>query len=616
VTLERQFVKTFAIGLVSVAVVFVGEARRNGLEFDPDLHTNAAATAYFAPVGSATVRMVQPDGLAREFDRNPRDPSRMIGAFGWTAEETKDGVIVTSGRDVTNGVARLFFVEGRLRRFEREGRSWEFPKVEMPLRDGSIRQLWPKRVNRRRVRRDHDIWRGTKRLRLWFVNPNRAGLFFAELGLLSLGLLAFRRRLLKIVGLLAAAVCFHLLVQTGSRGGVVAFMAGGLVLAAFSARSFLVHAGKRAWITVGAVVLVGACIFLAGAPRVTHRLLSARDGGNKIRLQVLKAAPRMMVDAPDGWGWYADGLAKGSGKAYVDWYQPMRNLQLMLTLVSDHLTQLVDRGWWGRFGYIAGWFALIAVLVVGCCRGVSSMPLALWIAFLIATGLNRVIEEWSLWLLPVGATLAVVPALWRTRKVKWFVFALSAAVVASGAVLLGLAVIGSRPAGRRILPIRAEQKRVIVKCAAKPDRWLVDDGAVLGGGLTANEMRYFYRRNRKVHGLGYVRNVFDLPDDVHKVALAGYAGWDFLMGLNDGKFPATFNVPEEILFISPPFPPQAIPELLLKNAKVGIVTGEFAAAFFEEYRNPPSWVSVVPGAELYIPGWMDLVVDAKRKKVK
>ena len=211
--------------------------------------------------------------------------------------------------------------------------------------------------------------------------------------------------------------------------------------------------------------------------------------------------------------------------------------------------------------------------------------------------------------------MAAVPALWRTRKVRWFAFAFAAAIVAAGATLLGFAVVGSSQTGRRMLPIRAEQKRVIVKCAAKPDRWLVDDGAVLGGGLTANEIRYFYRRNRKVRGIGYVRNVFDLPHDVHKVALAGYAGWDFLMGLNDGKFPETFNVPEEILFISPPFPPQAIPELLLKNAKVMIVTGEFAAAFFEEYRNPPPWVSVVPGAELYIPGWMDLVVDAKRKKV-
>ena len=613
-TLVGQTVKRVAIGLLSVAVVFVCEAKRSGLTFKPNVQTNAYALAYLAPVSLTTVRMVQPDGLAREFERDPRHPEQMVGAFGWVAEERGDSVIVTSGRDVTEGVVRLTFVEGRLRQFERAGKVWKFPQSAMPPRDGSVLDLWPKAASRRQTMRDHDIWRNTGRLRLWFVNPNRAGLFFAELGLLALGMLVFRRRSLKIAGLVAAVVSFFFLMQTGSRGGVLAFLAGGGVLILFRVRHFLARAGRRAWTIVAIVSLIGLFIFFAGAPRVTHDLLSTREGGNRIRLQVLSAVPRMMVDAPQGWGWYADGLAKGAGKAYVDWYQPMKNLQLMLTLVSDHLTQLVNRGWWGRFGYLVGWFALLALLVGGCCRGVSPMPLALWTAFLVATGLNRVIEAWMLWILPVGVTLAAVPALWRARGWRWLSLALSVAVVAAGTTLLAFSTLGSRPLEKRELPIRADQRRVFVKCEGAPDRWIVDDGAVLGGGLTANEIRYFYRQNKNAQGLGYVRNVFDLPDDVHKVVLAGYAGWEFLMGLNEGKFPATFNVPEEILFISPPFPPRAIPELLLKNAKIMIVTGEFMAAFFEEYRNPPDWVTVVPGTELYIPGWMNLVVGAEREE--
>ncbi len=63
-------------------------------------------------------------------------------------------------------------------------------------------------------------------------------------------------------------------------------------------------------------------------------------------------------------------------------------------------------------------------------------------------------------------------------------------------------------------------------------------------------------------------------------------------------------MPKAIVFPSPPLPPQAVPELLLKSVKVRLVIGEFAAAFFEEYRNPPPWVKVVPGAELYVPNWM------------
>jgi len=593
-----------------MAVAFVSEgAVRHGLDFDPDADPGAAAAAYLAPVSSTTVRMVQPDGLAREFDRDPLDPDRLVGAYGWLGEETADGVVFTTGRDVPKGAAKLVFEDGRLRRFERKGRTWSFPAQAMPIREGSVRDLWPTAKSRRQAMKDHDAWRNTGRLRLWFVNPNRAGLLFAELGLLALALLALRRRWANVVGLIASAVCFYMIVRTGSRGGIVAFLAGASVLAAFRARRFFARVDRRTWMLAGIVALCGVFIFLSGAPRVTRHLLSPKEGSNRIRLQILRAVPRMMVDAPDGWGWYSRGMVTGAGKAYVDWYQPMKTLELMSTLVSDHLTQLVNRGWFGRFGYLAAWLSLLAVLVVGAIRGMSPLPLTLWTAFLIATGLNRVMEAVSLWVIPVAVTLAALPGFWRTRNAKWLVCALAAALATAGLTLGWFWTAGSRqPMGKRDVPVRTEQNRIFVKDTVQPKRWIVDDGAVLGGGLAANEMRYHYQKNRQAPGVGYALSVFDLPKDVHQVVLAGMSGWDFLMGLNDGKFPADFNVPEEILFISPPFPPEAVPELLRANARVKIVIGEFAAAYFKSYINPPDWVTVVPGAELYIPGWTGFVI--------
>jgi hypothetical protein len=36
--------------------------------------------------------------------------------------------------------------------------------------------------------------------------------------------------------------------------------------------------------------------------------------------------------------------------------------------------------------------------------------------------------------------------------------------------------------------------------------------------------------------------------------------------------------------------------------------GEFVAQYDSEYDKPPPWVRIVPGMELYLPGWMELAV--------
>ena len=65
------------------------------------------------------------------------------------------------------------------------------------------------------------------------------------------------------------------------------------------------------------------------------------------------------------------------------------------------------------------------------------------------------------------------------------------------------------------------------------------------------------------------------------------------------------------MFISPPFPPSALPEGFLKSCKVSIVIGEFTARYEPEYENPPPWVKVVPAMELYINGWMQYALGIK-----
>ena len=107
-----------------------------------------------------------------------------------------------------------------------------------------------------------------------------------------------------------------------------------------------------------------------------------------------------------------------------------------------------------------------------------------------------------------------------------------------------------------------------------------------------------------------MRSVENLPKKVRRLVLAGSAGDEWLRRMSEGGVEAQRSIPEEVVFITPPFPPSALPEPFLKSCKVRLVIGEFVARYSaDEYGNPPPWVTVVPGMELYIDGWMRFVVN-------
>ena len=48
----------------------------------------------------------------------------------------------------------------------------------------------------------------------------------------------------------------------------------------------------------------------------------------------------------------------------------------------------------------------------------------------------------------------------------------------------------------------------------------------------------------------------------------------------------------------------------MKACKVTYVIGEFVARYdAEEFANPPAWVTVVQGMELYVDDWMRFAVE-------
>lgn len=137
----------------------------------------------------------------------------------------------------------------------------------------------------------------------------------------------------------------------------------------------------------------------------------------------------------------------------------------------------------------------------------------------------------------------------------------------------------------------------------KPAVWVVDDKVSAGGLATPREIRTFYKENPQAAAIGYVTELGDVPQrGVRRLVLVGENCTYYLRAnYNDGF---AKGVPAEIVFLSPEFPPDQIPPELLSKAKVSVVIGEFALRYYGGAGNLPSWVTVVKGAEVYLPDWM------------
>ena len=116
---------------------------------------------------------------------------------------------------------------------------------------------------------------------------------------------------------------------------------------------------------------------------------------------------------------------------------------------------------------------------------------------------------------------------------------------------------------------------------------------------------------KPVPACAYCRSLADVPaSGVGRLVLPGRQGERFLALYRNGRAPAA----REIAFVSPTFAPGAIPQTLFASTGVGVLLGEFAARYVDVYgAGPhPKWVTVVKGAELYIPGWTDYVIGGGR----
>ena len=220
---------------------------------------------------------------------------------------------------------------------------------------------------------------------------------------------------------------------------------------------------------------------------------------------------------------------------------------------------------------------------------------------------GSIFVEKILWIVPL-LSLFWFAGEFPFRRVRGYLVCGVVSAVLAGAVLYGLWAYGSA-ARRDTVRVTCDKGVVKVKSEA-PEVWVVDDeGPALGGLLASKDIRLYYQFNPEAEGIGYVRSVGSLPKSgIRKLVLGGKSGDAWLRYVTSSE-EARSELPGEVVFISPPFPFAAIPSPLFEVTKVRFLVGEFCTWYQpKEYANPPAGVEIIPGCEMYIPGWLDYVL--------
>ena len=571
---------------IFAAVPFVEGAY--GLKCDPaQIKPEEAAQASFAPLNGMVFRMRQPDGQERLFVRDEDEPGLLRGESPWLAEMDGARTLVMTDSDFKGGQTGFMFVNGFLRNLLADGREYKISPAAVEKRPDGMARLWPDFEDRLVARAAPDIWKDGSRLRLWFDNPNKAGVLFAELALAALALVFLRPLLLRFLGGVAALAAFAGLVLTSSRGAFLALLCGVAVLLLTRAKAFLTRRRVVVLLLVG-IAAVGCLLAFGRGDRFGRNLF--REGARETsRLAIWKSVPRMMVDAPGGWG------CGESGRAYIDWYQ-RQNDCLLKNLISGHLTFLAESGWVVRFTYLFCWAFLLLLSILQSFRGRNPVPAAVLSAFAVAACFNPVLTVPELLPIPLAAAGCVLARLRTASRQPWRMCAVVAACAAVAVCAGAVVAAASMPAD---VGIRKSGGAVLLR-GAQPKVWLVHDDYVLHGGywwMFGRELRNYVASNSTVRAVGCAASISDLPSEMDTLVLAGEACRAYIDSARRPKAAHT-------VFLSPPFGWNEVPADVIAGTELRYVAGALAVRRQSLPEIRPEWVRIVPGAELYIPGWM------------
>jgi len=555
----------------------------------------------WVPVSAYACRLRTPDGSEAYFMRAEDDKRTFVGDWPWVATGAFGATTLLradrdyktwSGRTYKGREVGVAYRAGLPVRFVLGDVKKDVTDAKPPKR--TLAELWPDGFSEAEKKyRDErsDIWRTGSRLRFIWRDPNLSAILLMQLALLGLAVAAYGlsagSRAAKAAciagGLAFSAAGLVMLMLTQSRGAFLGFLVGGAAIVLAAARSlFTVRRLLAVLVLLG---VFAAALYATGASDRFTKSLVKLDDSTSYRVAVWSAAPKMMVDAPSGWG------CGNSGASYMRWYQDFSGSILHgHSLFSSHLTAMVEHGWAFRLAYIAFWlFALCGLVRLLVCRK-ASWPLAVVAGTGVATAFVTAASP-LLWTVPVVALMYAAAKLGRSVLRMW-PYAVGALAIA-GAALFGIHSAGANADG---MEVHGSSTQVVVN-GEKPDVWIVDDGWSLDAGRfggVGKELRSALRSVPLSPCVGYVESVADLPGDAAKVVLVGKRVADFMESL--GRFTSL----KSVVFISPSISVKEVPAAF-KDGKTDFhaYVGRHAVSDAES----SDWLTVVEGTELYIPGW-------------
>ena len=404
---------------------------------------------------------------------------------------------------------------------------------------------------------------------IFFENPNMTAAVVAEVGVLLLILCGRVRGVLCAFLAVLAAGSAVALAATESRGGLVAFLVGAGIASVAAVRGRRDSRRGFAAVLLPLVALAVAVTVFGLGGRI-GKAVRGHDASVGNRLVIWRTVPRMMADAPDGWG------VGNSGQAFMNWYQPLDRTECYRTLVGSHFTWMVEFGGRGRFLYVFGWMLVLALSFRRWRRTGDALPTALWLTLAIAAVPTSVLEEGAVWILPVCASLPLLADLRRDGRLSvgtLVILALLAVIPVEMLRLVQPGVVQCHAKGRAV--------EYNPSGAGEVADWIVPDDAVVGADFPRR------LRTRGV-AMGVAKDPNLIPDGVRRIVICGSS---------ERLRTERFHSLDELLYLSPRFRPLAIGEDGGRGPRVRIVVGEFSSSALDA----PSGVEVLAGASDFMP---------------
>ncbi len=428
-------------------------------------------------------------------------------------------------------------------------------------------------------------------------NPNKTAVLIGSLMVVSWAFARFRNWGFWV------ALAFNLglgiaLIHTYSRGGLLAAGAGQVIWWIWAAPRF---SSSKRW--AGAVLLLTLAVyanlgFVGAGGRILQGLPGTEeDRSISNRLTMWQWAPRMMLDAPRGWG------AGRSGDAYTQWYQDKTTRYRYRTLVNSHLTRLVEFGWLGRFAYVFGWLVVLGICWPAARSVLSPISLGCWVVFGVGGAFSTIDEARILWILPLICLLGSLGLRIQTRNWNHGFRNLVILASISAFCLVSIALWGlGMPTD---LQIRGNEDRVEIGPGSAPPIVLIKpDSLVLGLNYGAILRQQLELREEPAATTDWmvIDDLSLLPPKAKLVVFSGAPR----------PLPELANVSSEWLWLNPR---EMQDFAVLKNARqcapgnvfIGDLRNDPSARLLRSTQSETWQLSEIGGKQVFLSNWVQLL---------